>query len=236
MTQMNNSMNFLPEDYVEKRQAARSAVVCIGLLVIVVSGIMGAWMFAQWRAKPTFDDAAQVDTEVEDMSKKISEVQEMNAEKAKMLAKAELTTTLMERVRRSALLEELTRLQPKGVNLLSLELKSRELPRPELSDIEKAKRQQDGLTPEPEKPPEFEVTVDLIATAPSDGQVAAYIAALGKSPLLADVNLQFSEEFKRGEGEIKEIVRKFHVEMKVNPAADLRRVDDSPLTDAMPVR
>ena len=39
--------------------------------------------------------------------KKITKAQEMDAEKAKMVAKAELTTTLMERVRRSALLAEL---------------------------------------------------------------------------------------------------------------------------------
>jgi Tfp pilus assembly protein PilN len=235
MTQSNGSMNFLPEDYVEKRQAARTAVICIGLLVIVVTGIVGAWMFVKWQAQPIFDHAAQVEAEFEDMSKKISEAQEMNAEKAKMLAKAELTTTLMERVRRSALLEELTRLQPKGVNMVSLELKSRELPQPELSDVEKAKRQQDGLPPEPEKPPEFDFTLDLIGTAPTDAQVAAYISALGKSKLLADVNLLFSEEFKRGEGDAKEIVRKFHVEMRINPEADLRRVDESPLTSAQPV-
>ena len=166
MTQSNSSMNFLPEDYVEKRQAARTAVICIGLLVIVVTGIVGAWLFVQWQARPTFEQAAKVDAEFDDMSKKISEAQEMNAEKAKMLAKAELTTTLMERVRRSALLEELTRLQPKGVNMVSLEMKSRELPQPQLSDVDKAKRQQDGLPPEPEKPPEFEFTLDLIGTAP----------------------------------------------------------------------
>lgn len=52
-------MNFLPEDYVEKRQAAHHAVICIGLLVVVVSGIMGTWMFAQWHAKPIFDESAR---------------------------------------------------------------------------------------------------------------------------------------------------------------------------------
>jgi Tfp pilus assembly protein PilN len=230
MTQTATSMNFLPEDYVEKRQAARTAVICIGLLVVVVAGIMGAWVYKQWLAKPTFDQQAQVDTEFDEMSKQINEAQEMNAEKAKMLAKAELTTTLMERVRRSALLEELTKLQPKGVNMLSLELKSRELPQAQLSDIDKAKRVQDGLPPVIEKPPELEVTIDLTGTAPSDGQVAAYISALGKSPLLSEVNLLFSDEFKRGQGDAQEVVRKFHVEMKVNPAADLRRVDDVPPT------
>jgi Tfp pilus assembly protein PilN len=235
MTQATGSMNFLPEDYVEKRQAARTAVICIGLLVIVVTGIVTAWLFVQWQARPTFEQAAKVDTEYDDMSKQISEAQDIKAKKATMQAKAELTTSLMERVYRSALLLELTQLQPKGVNMVSLEMKSRELPRPELSEVEKTKRQQDGLPPEPEKPPEFEFTLDLIGTAPADGQVAAYISALGKSKLLTDVNLLFSEEFKRGQGDNAEVVRKFHVEMKINPTADLRRVDELPLTSATPV-
>ncbi len=230
MSQTATSMNFLPEDYVEKRQAARTAVICIGLLVVVVCGIMGAWVYKQWEAKPTFEKQTQVNSEFDEMSKQIKEAQEMNAEKAKMLAKAELTTTLMERVRRSALLEELTKLQPKGVNMLSLDLKSRQLPQAQLSDIEKAKRIQDGLPPIEEKPPELEVTLDLMGTAPSDGQVAAYIASLGKSPLLSEVNLLFSDEYKRTQGDTQEVLRKFHVEMKVNPAADLRRLDDAPPT------
>ena len=44
-----SNMNFLPEDYVEKRQATRAAVVFIGLLLIVVGGIVGAWIFTQWK-------------------------------------------------------------------------------------------------------------------------------------------------------------------------------------------
>ncbi len=46
-------MNFLPEDYVEKRQAARAAVVFIGLLLVVVGGIVGAYMYTQWQMKRT---------------------------------------------------------------------------------------------------------------------------------------------------------------------------------------
>jgi Tfp pilus assembly protein PilN len=235
MTQSNGSMNFLPEDYVEKRQAARTAVICIGLLVIVVTGIVAAWLFVQWQARPTFEQAAKVDAEYDDMSKQIAEAQDIKSQKATMQAKAELTTSLMERVQRSALLLELTQLQPKGVNMVSLDMKSRQLPQPELSDVDKAKRQQDGLPPEPEKPPEFEFTLNLIGTAPADGQVAAYISALGKSKLLSDVNLLFSEEYKRGEGDAKEVLRRFHVEMKINPAADLRRVGEATLTAADPV-
>ena len=224
MTQ-NNSMNFLPEDYVEKRQATRAAIVFIGLLLIVVGGILGAWFVKQHQANQTFEALDQKRGEFEQASKDLAEMQQLQQEKSKMMAKAEITTTLMERVRRSDILQELTRLSPKGLSLTNLELKTHEAQqqpsgRP-MSDLEKAKRQQEGL-PLEVKAPAQEVTLDVVGLAPTDGEVAAYIAALGKSPLLLDVNLLFSEESKKGTDEHAEMQRKFRVEMKINPQADLR--------------
>ncbi len=224
MTQA-NTMNFLPEDYVEKRQAARSAVVFIGLLVIVVGGSLGTWVFKQWQANRTFEVLEAKRSEFEQASKDLAEMQQLQQEKSRMMGKAEITTTLMERVRRSDLLQELSKLQPQGVSLLNLELKSKEIQasaRP-MSDLEKAKHQQEGAT-ETIQVPQLEVSLDVMGLAPSDGQVAAYIAALSKSPLLSDVNMLFSEECKKGTGDAVTVVRKFRVEMKVNPQADLRGI------------
>ena len=157
--------------------------------------------------------------------------------KAATVAKAETTTALMERVRRSILLGELTRLRPKNVNFASLELKSKEIQPPQggnpNSDLERARRQQEGLPAEAVKPAVLDVSLDLFATAPTDAEVAAYMSALQKSPLLADVNLLFSEEYRPArEDKTADAVRKFHVEMKINPAADLR--GSGAVADALP--
>jgi Tfp pilus assembly protein PilN len=237
MTQ-NTSMNFLPEDYVEKRQAARAAVVFIGLLLVVVGGIVGAFLFTQHQMKGVFEKRDQVNRAFEDASKKIEEAKELEKQKARMVAKAEITATLMERVRRSSLLAELVKLRPQNVNFIGLELKSKEIqaaqaPARPNSDLEKARRQQEGLPGEATKPAVVEVHMDLFGTAPTDQEVATYMTALQKSALLKDVNLLFSEEYKRpgnGTEEKKEMVRRFHVEMKVNPDADLRGMGT--ITDA----
>ncbi len=239
MSQMNSSMNFLPEDYVEKRQAARAAVVFIGLLLVVVGGIVGAYFFTIWNNAPIFAQQASVTAQYEKASEDIKKAGELEAQRERMVAKAETTTTLMEKVRRSALLSELTRLRPKNVNFVSVELKSKELPpsadqQRAMSDAEKAKRAAQGLPPEIVKPPEVEVTVDLIATAPTDAEVAAYMAALQKSTLLTGVNLLFSEEFKKTKEDSSagDILRKFHVEMMIDPKADLR--GNGAVADAAP--
>jgi hypothetical protein len=93
-----------------------------------------------------------------------------------------------------------------------------------LSEAEKQRRQTAGLPPEPEKPPEIEVKIDLVGTAINDSQVTQYVSSLNKSALLSDVNLLLAEEAKRDKSDDSETIRKFHVEMKINPKADLRQL------------
>src|SRR5271166_6187673 len=80
MSQMTNtSMNFLPEDYVEKRQAARTAVICVGLLVVVVTGIVATWWYKEhYEAKAVYDYEARVNAQFEEANKQIQEVQEID--------------------------------------------------------------------------------------------------------------------------------------------------------------
>jgi Tfp pilus assembly protein PilN len=219
MSQTNTSMNFLPEDYVEKRQAARAAVVFIGLLLVVVGGIVGAYLFTQWHNKSVFDERDRVVAQYDEASKKIAEAQELQKQKELMVQKAEIATQLMERVRRSALLGELARLLPTGVSFVSLDLKSHEAPVSQPSDFDKAKQAATGQMPE-YKAPAVDVTINLVGTAPTDAEVAAYMSALQKSPLLTGVSLLFSEDFAKNKDD--KPLRKFSVEMHIDPSADLR--------------
>ncbi len=214
MTQANTSMNFLPEDYVEKRQANRTAWVFIGLLLAVVGGIVGSYLYSQWNARGVFEERDRVNAAFDDASKKIAQAQQLEKQKERMIQKADTITALMERVRRSALLGELTAKRPAGVNFLSMELKTKEIQQPAPKPDPAATR------PAEVKPPVVDVTVTLTGTAPTDGEVAAYMAALQKSPLLSGVALQYSEEYRKNKEDNP--VRRFGVEMHVNPDADLR--------------
>ena len=218
MTQANSSMNFLPEDYVEKRQAARAAVVFIGLLLAVVGGIVGSYMYTQWHMKDVFQERDRVNAAFEDASKKIAEAQEMEKQKERMIAKAEITTTLMEKVRRSKLLAEITKLRPKGVNFVSMDLKTKTIDQPiaRVSDLEKARRAEQGLGDA--KPVKMDVILTLMGTALTNADVSAYMSALQKSPLLTDVVFQFSEEFRKTKDD--PVLRRFSFEMHLNPDGD----------------
>ena len=229
MTQVNTSMNFLPEDYVEKRQAARAAVVFIGLLFAVVGGIVGAYLYQQHNMEAMVQKHDQVAAAVEDASKKIAEYNELEKQKQTMFSKAEITTTLMERVFRHTLLYTLTNLRPSGVEFVSIDLSSKEVINPNgtaaNTALDHAQRVAQGLPDEAAKPPEVDVTIDLIGTAPSNKQVADYLAGLKKSPLLADVTLLYSDELKKGKDD--PAVEKFSIEMHIDPKVDLRNSDST---------
>jgi len=223
MSQVNTSMNFLPEDYVEKRQAARAAVVFIGLLLFVVCGVVGCYVYTKWSMKGIFEQRDRVNAAFEDASKKIAEAEALEKQEEDMVRKAEITTTLMERVERSALLKELSALSPKDVRLFSLDLKAREIappPQPN-SDLNKAQQMQGNAVDIP-APPKVDVTMVLTGVANNESEVAQLMSRLQNSPLLTNVSFLYSEELKVTKEETSQIFRKFCIEMHVNPEADLR--------------
>lgn len=213
-----HAVDFLPEDYVEKRQATRSAILCIGLCVVVMAGIVTTYLMTQRNINSALHEYEEVTRQFNDASKLLADMQEVDNERSRMLQKAEVTAMLQERVPRSRLLEEFTRLSHGQAKLLTIELKSREIAvyRP-TTELEKTKKQMAGKVPEIVKPPELEVNIELTGVAPTDGHLAQFISALGKSPILTDVNLVYTEEFK-----IKErMMRKFRLDMRLNRDVNL---------------
>jgi len=218
MTQ--SAVDFLPEDYVEKRAQKRTVVLFIGLFVLVMAGIVAAYLLPGAQYAATLAERDRVDQEYEDAGKRLAQRQEMEQEKQRMISKAEVTAMLLERVPRSRLMEELTRvLVSSQASMITMELKTREDAGPRISRLEAAKQTQNGAAPVA-KPTAPEVTITITGMAATDGNVASFIESLGKSPLLCDVNLLYTEEFRR-DGEDKPL-RKFKVEMHLNPNADVR--------------
>ena len=63
----------------------------------------------------------------------------------------------------------------------------------------------------------YDVTMKLTGVATTDVQVAQFITKLNASDLLQEVNLVVSDEFKLG----NDTMRKFQIEMTLNPAAQV---------------
>jgi Tfp pilus assembly protein PilN len=212
MNQQN--VNFLPEDYVEKRSAQRSAILVVGLFVLELVGIVGGYWYL--RQRPMNDvrtESTNLDQEQERKSKQLADYKEMTAQERAMQTKVELMAQLMERVNRSVLLRKLHAAVGDPSRFTQIDLKTKEIMTFGKSKVDEAKGQMEAA-----RLPSTETTIDVTGLSPSHEQVAGFLDRLAKIELFEGVQPVFSEEFKLED----KVYRRFKVTMKISPSADTR--------------
>lgn len=247
--------SFLPEDYIERRTESRTNLLALSLFAVVSLGVVGAFLVTsrQWHDVKRHQEAINV--RYAQAAKDIEQLKQLEDRKESLLQKAELTTALIERVPRSILLAELINRMPADVTLLEMEVKSTrivEAPPPAASP--KSKRAAKGSKPtkgdakasrsakagDGDKevkeakpviaPPRFTTNVILVGVTTTHNSVAQYVSELQRSPLLAEVELRFSEKAIIQEQELN----KFRIEARLKAEADARRI--TPLASQRPQR
>ena len=212
--------SFLPEDYLEKRLQRRTNVISLTLFVVVMGFVTGAFFVTNRQRSEVLALQEQVDSQYVDAARRLEQLDELQRRKQEMIRKAKTTSTLLERVPRTIVLAELINNMPPTLSLLELDLESKTIQtrRPQLrTAMDKAKarasKQEDA-----EAPPQriTEVSLKVVGVAPTDVQVAQFMASLGRARLFEQVNLAFSEEIKIG----KNLMRKFSIDMQLNQAID----------------
>lgn len=231
--------SFLPEDYLRRKAERRSIVISLALFAIVTMGVVGAFFVTHRQWNTVKERQAEINREYALETQKIEQLNKLEAQKAEMLEKADVTTALVEKVPRSILMAELINRMPKQLTLTELELKSKRIndtpkptndkkarslagPRTKASLAQKAKEQQDKA-PERPKPvaPKFEYKLEIVGLSVTDEDVADYVSALNQCPLLQKVDLIYS-----GAAKIDDIeMRKFRVEAMIRSTADARQIE-----------
>jgi Tfp pilus assembly protein PilN len=222
-----NQLSFLPEDYLEKKSQRRASIIC-GMLFLCVMGGLGSAFWLSEQATHRLDkEYSLVQQQYVNEARRIQQVKEMQNKQKRMAHQAEITSSLLERIPRSFLLAEFTNLLPAGVSLLDMTLDSRvtvkpapEPPKTLVEQKRSAKAPAKDAGPALPEPKKYDVTIKLVGIATNDGNVAEYLKKLSQSKLLKDVNLNITEEAKLD----KMPVRKFEMEMSLNPAADAQQL------------
>jgi len=228
---MNDNMSFLPEDYIERRIEQRTNMICLSLFVIVLLGVGGAYMMTSAQRSEVRAQAQQVNAAFTDAARRLEQLDELQSRKQQMLRKAQVTATLLEPVPRTFLLADLINRMPATLSLFELQVDSR-LIQPTImrtatpanargSALANQTASADQKTNAPPPVPRYAVSLVMIGVAPTDVQVAQYMSALTRSHLVNDVNLVFSEESRVQDANM----RRFRIEMTLDPAADVRRLD-----------
>lgn len=229
----NNPMSFLPDDYVERRVEQRTNLICLSLFAVVLAAVLGAWAVTSNQRREVLKEQQAINAEYAEAAKRIAQLNELQQTKRELVRKARITHTLVEPIPRSNLLAELINRMPGTLSLLEMELSSKQL----VTRLPRRGQQQSAManarqrntaagngadTAEQAPPaPRYQVEVELVGVAPTDIQVAQYMAALARCQLLDEVDLVYSEEKN-----IDEVVmRKFKVVMTLDPEVDIREIE-----------
>ena len=224
-----NELSFLPDDYLERKARRRTNAICAVLFCVVISAIGGAFTVTEKSMREIENQYAAVQQQYTDAAKRIEQVQKMQEKQRTMAQQAELTAGLLEKVPRSFVLAELTNGMPTGLSLLDFRLESALVqgaaPKPKTAfeirqaQVNAAAAPQAGtvIAAAPQAK-NYDVTMRLNGVALTVEQVGDFLGVLGKSRMFTDVNLISTEEFKQPDNPDAKL-RKFAIEMKLNPSA-----------------
>jgi len=222
---MSNKIDFLPEDYIEKKAQQRTNVICLVLFLLVTAGVGGGFAVTEQRQREIDKRSTKINREMLQVSESLKQLDMLKKQRKEMMHKASISASLMEPVPRSLLLATMTNDLPTGVSLLKYDIKSKDLAEKNRKKGRKSrsrnkkskmKNKTKGKNNDKDKkidPRKWETSIELTGLAPTDIQVAKFIRRLNDSPLFSHVNLVFSEEHEMSE----ELLRHFKLAVMLDP-------------------
>jgi Tfp pilus assembly protein PilN len=235
---MSGNSTFLPEEYVSRKKQAVTNVICLALFAVVMFGTFVAFLVTTRRSADVEQQKQVIDARYADAAVQIEGLRQLQDQKRLMLERAELAAALVERVPRSILLAELINRMPAEVSLIEFEIDSekiKQIIRTEAADSPKDKANKGRLAPArgatrseaaaagaiKVQAPRYLVDISLVGVAPTDRNVARFLADLNAYSLFRDVTLDYSEETTLD----NVVLREFRIRMKLDPQADIRDVE-----------
>jgi Tfp pilus assembly protein PilN len=214
-----STINLLPEDYVRRSARRRANVMCLVLFAISMAAVVTAALVSERSSRHTRQVRDQVDDAYTYAARQIQQMQQLEARKQSMLAKAEAISSLLERVPRSHLLGVIANAMPENTSLTRLDLDTKRLvvaaPAPAAGKSEASKFDALSAARSAKALPSV-VTLELTGLAGTDVEVARLIANLARNPLIAAVDLIYSQEKIID----KQPVREFQVHLELRTGAD----------------
>jgi len=208
-------INFVPDDYVQQRRASRTNVLYLMLLLAMLGAIGITFGFIKMRQRTVQAELTQLNSRMTEAQQQIAQLEELKTKSKSMMTTMVMTAELLEPVPRSIILASLTNNLPSGVSLLDFGLEEKEIqvykPSPKNSTSSRySKSNTNAAASEPQK--KVETDLQIKGLAPSDIQVAGFIANLSNAILFDEVSLVESKEIeiekiKYREFRLKAIIR-----------------------------
>lgn len=212
------TINFVPDDYIEQRQSSRANLLYLMLLTAMLGAIGVTFGFIKMRQRDVQAELAALESRMVKANEQIAQLEELKVKSKTMMKTMVVTAELLESIPRSIVLASITNDLPSGVSLAELDLNTKEtkVVKP------KAKTAAGAAAAQAEEAQVIvETTLNLKGIAPSDIQVASYIANLSRSILLDNVELVESKEL-----DVEGVVfREFKLKAMLKPGLMLSKED-----------
>lgn len=210
---MSHQIDFLPEDYLEKKSQKRTNIICLFLFVIVAAGVGTAFLLTEQRNHAVEVASQAMNTKMAHASKALKQFELLETKKKQMNDKAAISAILIEPVPRSLLLATITNDLPAGMSLLEFTLASKEIMPKVIPSKKKSRKIKKDTVKKVVAPKCYETIIEVIGLAYTDLEVATLIANLGRSFLFDQVTPIFTEVH-----EIDEVVmRRFKLRISLDP-------------------
>ena len=196
-----SEINFLPDDYLEKKAQRRVNTLCLTLFLLVTATVAAGVVVTEQRRRQIGRSAIDIGIQVEQAHKSLQQLDAVQARRKQVLDKAKASAALIEPLPQSLVLALLTNRLPDGAVVTSYKMKSKEIACPagsnRVSNTAKLSGATTGACPPaaPPAPPKLQTIVELTGLASSDMQVAQYVQSLNDCRLIEQVNLPFSKEY-----------------------------------------
>jgi Tfp pilus assembly protein PilN len=219
------TINFVPDDYVQQRHASRANVLYLMLLMAMLGAIGITFGFIKMRQRAVQTELVQLNERMAKAQQQIAQLEDLKEKSKTMMKTMVMTAELLEPVPRSIVLASLTNDLPSGVSLLEFGLEEKEtqivrsVSKSAGGSQYKNKSAAASAPAEPQK--NVSTNLQIKGIAPSDIQVAGFIANLSNSILFDQVSLVESKEV-----EIEKIkYREFRLSAVIKPNLALTKED-----------
>jgi len=194
---MGNQNSFLPEDYLDRKIARRTNLICIGLFLVMI-GAIGAAFYVQSRQDEGMRaELIEVNQTFTKRAEQLRQIKELQERQQQMIEKAKVVRQLVERVPRSIILAEMINNMPTALSLLEFDLQTKSAPPVRnLTALDRAKAKQTKDKDKKDGKVEIvprNVTIKIEGIAQNENQITEFMANLSHHPLFSDVNLAFIE-------------------------------------------
>lgn len=228
--------SFMPEDYVARTSERRANIMSTVLFSCVMGAVTLAFVVTNRTWSGIRAEQLAINEQYASEKKKIEQLESLEKERSKMLAKAEVTTVLLEKIPRSVLLAEVETKRPDSVAIEEFDLTSKRIDPAKEAKVEASKappppgKGVKGLAPttkktEPKKdekpevkPPRFESTVRITGLSRVYTDITDFAAAVQSCPLLEKAELVYIKDTTVDKTEY----HKFEIVAQIKSTADAR--------------